>query len=73
MTRRSARIAQLTRRLCLDRLRAGRREAPGEEGTVGDEAVDETLAKLDETMTVRASIAPVGPRGPSTRAPTPTA
>jgi RNA polymerase sigma factor (sigma-70 family) len=52
-------IGQLTRRLCLDRLRASRREGVVE----GDEeaaAVDETLASLDEAMSVRAALDAVG-------------
>ena len=53
-------IAQLTRRLCLDRLRAGRREVLGEEDTIDDEQVDETLADLDEAMTVREGLDAVG-------------
>jgi len=53
-------IAQLTRRLCIDRLRSA-----GREGPVGDEEleiaeVDESLARLDEAMTVRAGLEAVG-------------
>ena len=53
-------IAQLTRRLCIDRLRSAGREAP-----VGDEElqaseIDESLARLDEAMTVRACLEAVG-------------
>ena len=53
-------IGQLTRRLCIDRLRAG-----GREGTVDPEEIelaeeDETLSKLDEAMTVRAGLEAVG-------------
>jgi RNA polymerase sigma factor (sigma-70 family) len=48
-------LAQLTRRLCIDRIRAARRETP-----VDDELeprdLDETLASLDEAMTVRACL-----------------
>jgi RNA polymerase sigma factor (sigma-70 family) len=50
-------IAQLTRRLCLDRLRAGGREVLGE---VDDEQADETLAELDEAMAVRQGLEAVG-------------
>jgi RNA polymerase sigma factor (sigma-70 family) len=51
-------IAQLTRRLCIDRLRAGGREAPSElEETAG---IDERLAALDDALTVRASLEAVG-------------
>jgi RNA polymerase sigma factor (sigma-70 family) len=51
-------IAQLTRRLCIDRLRAGGREAPSElEETAG---ADERLAALDDALTVRAGLDAVG-------------
>jgi RNA polymerase sigma factor (sigma-70 family) len=51
-------IAQLTRRLCIDRLRAGGRETPAElEETAG---IDEELAAIDEALTVRASLDAVG-------------
>jgi RNA polymerase sigma factor (sigma-70 family) len=51
-------IAQLTRRLCIDRLRAGGREAPTElEETAG---IDERLAALDDALTVRAGLDAVG-------------
>ncbi len=50
-------IAQLTRRLCIDRLRAGRRQALTEEAY---EPVDETLALLDEAMSVRAALEALG-------------
>jgi len=48
-------IAQLTRRLCLDRLAAGSREEPFEElmATEGEE----TLAELDEALTVHEALA----------------
>lgn len=48
-------IAQLTRRLCLDRIRARGREVLGDE-PMEEEDSDETLAQLDEAMTVRASL-----------------
>ncbi|HEY2373004.1 MAG TPA: sigma-70 family RNA polymerase sigma factor [Gaiellaceae bacterium] len=51
-------IAQLTRRLCIDRLRAGGRESPAElEETAG---VDERLAALDDALTIRAGLDAVG-------------
>lgn len=53
-------IAQLTRRLCIDRLRAGRREGVGQEDVIAGLAVDETLSQLDEAMTVRASLDALG-------------
>src|SRR4051812_35686153 len=52
-------IAQLTRRICIDRLRAGRREQPEEE-LAEEGAVDETLVRLDEAMDVRESLEAVG-------------
>jgi RNA polymerase sigma factor (sigma-70 family) len=52
-------LAQLTRRLCVDRLRAGRREVPGDEG-LEPRDVDETLATLDDAMTVRACLDAIG-------------
>ena len=53
-------IAQLTRRLCIDRLRSAGREAPvdGEELEIA--GFDESLARLDEAMTVRACLDAVG-------------
>jgi RNA polymerase sigma factor (sigma-70 family) len=53
-------IGQLTRRLCIDRLRAG-----GREGLIDPEDIelgeyDETLSRLDEAMTVRAGLDAVG-------------
>ena len=53
-------IAQLTRRLCIDRLRSARREGPAEEELLEPGGVDESLARLDEAMTVRASLDAVG-------------
>ncbi len=50
-------IAQLTRRLCIDRLRAGGREGPSELEEFESGAVDEALAGLDDALTVQA-----GPR-----------
>jgi RNA polymerase sigma factor (sigma-70 family) len=47
-------IAQLTRRLCVDQLRARARERPGEE--MPDDGDEETLGRLDEALTVRAAL-----------------
>src|SRR5476649_1856218 len=47
-------IAQLTRRLCIDRLRSGGREGPVDPNDLEPADVDETLGRLDEAMTVRA-------------------
>jgi len=51
-------LAQLTRRLCIDRLRAGGREAPAELEETAE--VDERLAALDDALTVRAGLDAVG-------------
>ncbi len=48
-------IAQLTRRLCIDRLRQAEREQPSE-SAVEVPAEDETLARLDEAMAVREAL-----------------
>jgi RNA polymerase sigma factor (sigma-70 family) len=54
-------IAQLTRRLCIDRLRSSRREGPAaEEGALEPADADETIGTLDEAMTVRAALDEVG-------------
>ena len=48
-------IAQLTRRLCIDRLRAGRREQLTDAEIEPDE-LDETLETLDEALTVHEAL-----------------
>src|SRR6478672_11327479 len=53
-------IAQLTRRLCLDRLRSAGREGPAELGELESSRLDETLNQLDEALTVRAGLEAVG-------------
>jgi RNA polymerase sigma factor (sigma-70 family) len=53
-------IAQLTRRLCIDRLRAGGREGVVDPSDIEVADPDETLARLDEAMTVRAGLDAVG-------------
>jgi RNA polymerase sigma factor (sigma-70 family) len=53
-------IAQLTRRLCIDRLRNGGREGPADLDDLDSAMLDETLAGLDEALTVRASLDAVG-------------
>ena len=53
-------IAQLTRRVCIDRLRAGGRESPVDTDEFERGAEDETLAGLDEALTVRAGLDEVG-------------
>jgi RNA polymerase sigma factor (sigma-70 family) len=53
-------IAQLTRRLCIDRLRSSRREGPAELDDLDPGGVDEALAGLEDALTVRASLDAVG-------------
>jgi RNA polymerase sigma factor (sigma-70 family) len=53
-------IGQLTRRLCIDRLRARSREGVVDPEDVELGEVDETLATLEEAMTVRAGLDAVG-------------
>jgi RNA polymerase sigma factor (sigma-70 family) len=53
-------IAQLTRRVCIDRLRAGGRESPVDTDALERGGEDETLAALDEALTVRAGLDEVG-------------
>lgn len=48
-------LAQLTRRICIDRLRAGSHEQPAED--VEPLEVDDTIAKLDEVMAVHEALA----------------
>ena len=51
-------LAQLTRRVCIDRLRAGQREVVVEELEPDD--VDDVLTTLDEALTVRQALAQIG-------------
>lgn len=51
-------LAQLTRRLCIDRLRLLARDAPG--GEPDEQETGDVLAELDEAMTVRAALDSVG-------------
>src|SRR6476469_932642 len=53
-------IAQLTRRLCIDRLRSSAREGPAELDDLDPGGVDEALAGLEDALTVRASLDAVG-------------
>jgi RNA polymerase sigma-70 factor, ECF subfamily len=50
-------LAQLTRRLCIDRLRAGARERPAAEEELEAAGSDETLTQLDEALTVHEALA----------------
>jgi RNA polymerase sigma factor (sigma-70 family) len=51
-------LAQLTRRLCIDRLREATRESPSEE--LEPDGLDELVETLDEAMTVRDALARIG-------------
>jgi RNA polymerase sigma factor (sigma-70 family) len=53
-------IAQLTRRLCIDRLRDAQREGPADAEEIETAELDETLGKLDEALAVRAGLDAVG-------------
>jgi RNA polymerase sigma-70 factor (ECF subfamily) len=54
-------LAQLTRRLCIDKLRLIARDSPTDaEPELGEREVDDVLATLDEAMTVRAALDKVG-------------
>jgi len=52
-------LAQLTRRLCIDRLRLNARDTPTE-AEPDEREFDDVLASLDEAMTVRAALDKVG-------------
>jgi RNA polymerase sigma factor (sigma-70 family) len=52
-------LAQLTRRLCIDRLRLNARDTPSE-AEPDEREVDDVLATLDEAMSVRAALDSVG-------------
>jgi RNA polymerase sigma factor (sigma-70 family) len=49
-------IAQLTRRLCIDRLRTAAREQPSEE-ELEPPGIDDSLARLDEALSVHEALA----------------
>jgi len=51
-------LAQLTRRVCIDRIRSSARETPIEE--LEPDGVDDTLEILDEALAVREALARVG-------------
>jgi len=53
-------IGQLTRRLCIDRLRAGRRELPVDAADLEPADADERIGSIDEAMAVRAGLDAVG-------------
>jgi RNA polymerase sigma-70 factor (ECF subfamily) len=50
-------LAQLTRRLCIDRLRATARERPAADEELDAAEADETLALLDEALAVHEALA----------------
>jgi RNA polymerase sigma factor (sigma-70 family) len=50
-------LAQLTRRLCIDRLRASARERPATDEELAATGEDETLALLDEALTIHEALA----------------
>lgn len=52
-------LAQLTRRLCIDRLRVLARDTPSDV-ELDDTELDDALAVLDDAMTVRAALDEVG-------------
>ena len=53
-------LAQLTRRLCIDRLRAGRREELGGGAELEETALDATIERLDEALLVHEALARLG-------------
>jgi RNA polymerase sigma factor (sigma-70 family) len=53
-------IAQLTRRLCIDKLRSSGREGPADADDLDPGGFDESLSQLDDAMTVRACLDEVG-------------
>jgi RNA polymerase sigma factor (sigma-70 family) len=52
-------LAQLTRRLCIDRLRVNARDTPTD-AEPDEREVDDILSQLDEAMSVRAALDKVG-------------
>ena len=52
-------LAQLTRRLCIDRLRLVQRDGPSA-ADLDEQEVDDSLSALDDAMTVRAALDKVG-------------
>jgi RNA polymerase sigma factor (sigma-70 family) len=50
-------LAALTRRLCIDTLRSGAREQPGEEALAEPVAAVDTIARLDEALAVHEALA----------------
>jgi RNA polymerase sigma factor (sigma-70 family) len=52
-------LAQLTRRLCIDKLRLNARDAPSD-ADPDEREIDDVLGQLDEAMAVRAALDKVG-------------
>ena len=52
-------LAQLTRRLCIDRLRVNARDTPSD-AEPDEREVDDVLSQLDEAMSVRSALDKVG-------------
>jgi len=52
-------LAQLTRRLCIDRLRLNARDRPSE-AELDESEADDVLSQLDDAMSVRAALDKVG-------------
>jgi RNA polymerase sigma factor (sigma-70 family) len=52
-------LAQLTRRLCIDRLRLNARDMPSE-AELDESEADDVLSQLDDAMSVRAALDKVG-------------
>jgi RNA polymerase sigma-70 factor (ECF subfamily) len=50
-------LAQMTRRLCVDKLRAGAREGPAADEELESSEVDETLDRIDEAVGVHEALA----------------
>src|SRR5438105_8147080 len=53
-------LAQLTRRLCIDCLRDGRRESPAEDSDLEPAGIDDELARLDDALDVHEALAALG-------------
>jgi RNA polymerase sigma-70 factor (ECF subfamily) len=53
-------LAQLARRLCIDRLRAGRREEPAPAEDLEAGAADETIERLGEALLVHDALSALG-------------
>jgi RNA polymerase sigma-70 factor (ECF subfamily) len=50
-------LAQMTRNLCVDRLREGTRESPGIEDDLAPRDLDERMSMLDDALSVHAALA----------------